>query len=1157
MLTITKLRSGGAALSKYYSVGDYYSKDGAEADRWGGKLASQLGLSDTPDRDTLKLVFDGIVPGTGQELGRIRDGERQHIAGWDLTYSAPKSVSLLHAAGDARIAGLMDQAVDDAMDYMERFAGARTGDGYQATGAMLYARFQEFHSRALDPQLHVHVPVFNMTSSDSVGGTNDDGKPHMLSLESHPIYIEKMSGGQIFRSALAMRLREAGYELDVDKSTGLFEIKGIPKAAMDMASKRSADINAWAEGRDDDSHKAKSNYAQNQKPPKQRATAGDLDDAFETEHAAYLETYRAVIREARDRQIDPEDLRPNKRDVARATSFGLNNAMSSEMVVSKGVALRFGLSSAIGDVELKHIEPLIAKQLEAAKLHKTTRQTGGKKLNTPLTRDRAAGLEGQLGVELVLSQNAVDPIMSPRAARNALTSAIFPQSREVTASERRLSDEDRTRLAQVRNQQLKAATTILSTNERIMGIQGVAGAGKSHLVKALVDVAGDQQDFIAAAPTGKAALELGNSAEIDSMTVARLFSTKGRDLGPRTTLIVDESSMLSLRGATGLIKMVREKGARMVLIGDVKQLEAPEAGKPFHVLQKMGMETVRLDTSLRQRTPVLRKIVSAARQGKVSETLYALGDKLEVLSTALGETLDPEAAQQHLVARATKLYLEDPSAGARLIVLDNATRKQINASVREELKSTDKLEASKEDRFGVLLDRGLTETEMRRPDFYQKGDVLEWHGLDKAHGFKPGTRLSVKDITEKTLTLTDGKEDFTWNPATGRRAGAVGVYAEEERTLAPGDVIQMRARLGQRQMLEAPKGFEAKNGMTGTVKEIKGRVATIDFGDGKTSKIVRINLGKHGFWDHGYAVTTHKAQGLSIKHPVVVAPAKASQLLTQSNFYTALSRATHDITVLTTDKKDLELQLERAPGGKTSALEGLDQLKEVKADAALIEKVDKMKAQGRFDPPRLNRKRAYSGRYRTDRTGRLVRASAPTGITAPLEPEGRERGRLWLARLKSGNPTLSYRDLLAQDRTRAFLEERAKDTRLHDATGKPVTGQELVALWKARIASRNPDLSYKDMIAARQGAEQQQYVDRERSDTLSKTREPAPPRKALDPHRRPSQEQDRRREEARRRAELEKKRQDKTPEVKAQAREKKDTPARERRRRRPDQGRER
>ncbi|MEO0566550.1 MAG: MobF family relaxase [Pseudomonadota bacterium] len=1149
MLTITKLRSGGGALSKYYSVGDYYSKDGAQADRWGGQLSAALGLSGTPKPDTLQMLFDGIVPTTGQELGRMRGGERQHIAGWDLTYSAPKSVSLLHAAGDERIAGLMDQAVSDAMDYMERFAGARTGDGHKTSGKMLYARFQEFHSRALDPQLHVHVPVFNMTSSADVGGLREDGKPHMLSLESHPLYIEKMSGGQVFRSALAMRLKEAGYDLDVDKTTGLFEVRGVPKAAMDLASKRNAEIAKWAEEHGDGTYKSKASYAKNQRPDKVHGSPEDFQAAFETEHAEYLETYDRVIKEALHR--DPDPLNPDKRDVARSVSFGLNNAMSPELVVSKGTALRFGLSSAIGDVELKHLEPIIAKQLAAAKLLETPKQTGGKQLAKPVTRQRAATLERQLGIELILSQNAVDPIMSTKAARGALTSAIFPQGKNVKASEHALSDDDRTRLAQVRMQQLKAAQVILSTSERVIGIQGVAGAGKSHLVKALVDVAGDQQTFVAAAPTGKAALELGRSAGIESMTVARLFSTKGKDLGPTTTLIVDESSMLSLRGATGLLAMVREKGARMVLIGDVKQLEAPKAGKPFAVLQKMGMETMRLDTSLRQRTAGLRKIVSAARQGKVAETLNALGDKLEVLSIAVGEDMDPETAHKQLVARATTLYLDQPSAGARLIVLDNATRKAINGQVRDRLKDTGTLDVAQEKTFGVLLDRALTEAQMRRPEFYTEGDMLEWHGTDKTHQFQPGTRLSVKEVGTKTLILTDGKQDFEWNPATGRRAGAVGVYREEERTLTPGDVIQMRARLGYRQMLEAPKGFELKNGMTGTVESIDGTVATIDFGEDKQKQVVRIDLAKHGFWDHGYAVTTHKAQGLSIKHPVIVAPARASHLLTQSNFYTALSRATHDITVLTTDRKDLELQLERTPGGKTSSLEGLDQISDVRSDAALIAKVDAMKARGQFDPPKA--KQRARGRHGPHRHSGRWQPHTSRGLRTSRDdlPSGKERVRLWIARLRSGDPTLTYRALQAQDRRKAYEAQREQDTRLHDAFGKPVRGQALVALWKARIEARDPELSYQDMLARHQQRGQHASKDAAdmREQECGRATEKARPTSARD------KQHDR--DAEKRRLEEDRKKQSQTPEKQAQKKEREQTPVRGRGRKKPDLGRER
>ncbi|MDE0108763.1 MAG: relaxase domain-containing protein, partial [Bryobacterales bacterium] len=245
----------------YYEKDSYYARDSDEhraASAWAGKGAAELGLEGPVDPETFRAVLEGEVPdGSGKRLGkRGREGEIHHRPGRDLTFSAPKSVSLAAlVGGDERIVGAHDRAVAGALDWFERNAAetrmrepgsgpgqARAGGRMVRAGGQktVIATFRHDTSRNLDPALHTHSVIANML-------LGPDGKWRTMANER--LYASKMALGALYRNALAGELARLGYGIEKTHADGRFEIAGVSRETVEAFSTRRAEIEAAMEGR--------------------------------------------------------------------------------------------------------------------------------------------------------------------------------------------------------------------------------------------------------------------------------------------------------------------------------------------------------------------------------------------------------------------------------------------------------------------------------------------------------------------------------------------------------------------------------------------------------------------------------------------------------------------------------------------------------------------------------------------------------------------------------------------------------------------------------------------------------------------------------------------------------------------------------------------
>ena len=256
MLTISNPLSASQALAYHAEEfsnarENYYTQGDQIRGEWHGRLAEQWGLRGEVGEEHFQRLTEGQHPTTGEQLVRHKaareyvneHGQKirtmEHRAGWDATFSAPKSVSLTAlVGGDERIREAHQQSVAVALDELERYVQARIGGNLPAetTGKWVAAKFEHDSARPVDgyaaPQLHTHVVFFNLTETED-GGT--------YSLQPRELYKTQQYATAVYRSELAARLKGMGYEIERGKS-GQPEITGYSEAYLAASSPRRQQI---------------------------------------------------------------------------------------------------------------------------------------------------------------------------------------------------------------------------------------------------------------------------------------------------------------------------------------------------------------------------------------------------------------------------------------------------------------------------------------------------------------------------------------------------------------------------------------------------------------------------------------------------------------------------------------------------------------------------------------------------------------------------------------------------------------------------------------------------------------------------------------------------------------------------------------------------
>lgn len=860
MLSIANVSSSSQAAAYYEQADDYYLADRSPS-AWSGQAAAALGLEGAVKPEDFRAMLDGTLP-NGEQLHNAAAGRR---GGTDLTFSAPKSVSIQAlAGGDVRLLQAHEKAVARALDHAETLAACRVTVGgvttRQTTGVLAVAQFRHDLSRAADPQLHTHSVVLNVTQ-------RADGQ--WRALDNEPLYRNKMLLGALYRSELAREVQALGYEVRITHGDGRFELAHVTSEQLKTFSQRSNAIEEALQRqgltREDTSAKQLQTVALQTRQSKETLDRGAL-------HAEWRERARdaGLNLDARPTTGVAADPQRQAAHADRAVSFAAAHLMEREAVVPRMDLERAALERGVGKTHLENIRAAIEQAVQRGELIRQAVPTPAgavERFTTPAAQQRERDI---LALEAA-GRGHVAPLMSREAVQAALAG-------------RTLNDDQRGVVQQV-----------MTSADRVAGVQGRAGTGKTTTLRAVHDLASAEGvKLVGVAPSRGAAGELGATG-IPSQTIAALATRGYSGLDQRTLLVVDEAGMVGARDMHSLLTAADKAGARVLLVGDTQQLKAVSAGKPFAQLQAAGMTTAELREIQRQQDPQLKAAVELAAGGQVQASLARI--ERHVVEIERHQDRHQQIAAEYAALKPEQREHTLIVAGTHL------AREAINDHVREAIGLK-----GQGHELTTLSSKDLTEAQRLRTVSYQAGDVVRADRDYKQLGLERGDFARVVDGRAGVVTLerTDGQR-VEWRPVNQPHLVA---FTEQRRELAAGDVVR----------------FTHNDHRNGIVNGERATVASIDIEQGRIvldkadgTRLAQRLDGGPLYLDHGYAQTVYSAQGQTCERILIDAPA-SSATNNESAYYVAISRATHEAKLYTDDAQRLPEALSREDG-KTAALE--------------------------------------------------------------------------------------------------------------------------------------------------------------------------------------------------------------------------------------------
>jgi conjugative relaxase-like TrwC/TraI family protein len=885
MLTISKPLSSGQAQTyhakEFTSAEQNYWKQGDTIlGEWQGRMAEQYGLAGAIDAQHFARLSEGQNPLTGEQLVRHRNGQEymtadgttvkpvEHRAGWDATFSAPKSVSLTAlVGGDDRVREAHRQAVTTALTELERYTQARIGGNHAAetTGKFVAAKFEHDTARPVDgyaaPQLHTHAVIFNMTE-------RADGSVRAVQPQSY--FDSQQFASAVYQSELMYRLSQLGYEITPGRS-GAPEIKGYTQEYLDASSPRSQQIREYLEKSGFAGPEAAQIAAHTTRDKKEIHTPSEVLAAHKQVATSFGNQADRVVQEAKDRAngMEQRPVGPAHERVQEAVTFAKNRNFEREAVTDERDILRDALRRGMGELTY----PRVRENFEQRQASGEFQQTTGQKHETgrQFTTREAIAEELSTIKHMQQGRQTVEPMMRQEDASAHARTRDF-----------------------LNPVQQRAIEEVLTSQDRIHGLQGLAGSGKTSALSSIRE--GAEQSGYAVegfAPTSRAAGQL-RDAGIPADTLQGFLARGGmeRDAGDpnaRHLYMLDESSLASTRQMQSFLEKIGPQD-RVLLIGDIRQHQGVDAGKPFEQMQEAGMRTSQLDQIVRQKDPELLRAVEHLSRNETSTGIQLLHQQGRISEIADHKQRIETIAKDY-VARPENTLIVSP---------DNASRRDINDAVRAELQNSGAL--SKENHpMTVLTQRSeLTSADRNWAALYQPADVLYYTRGSKELGIDRGTYATVVSTNPKENQLMVERQDgqhVTYNP---ERLHGIAAYREIAREFSEGDRIQFTA---------SKPDMDVKNRDLGTIERIEGTSLSVRM-DGEKQRTLTFDTSQMRHFDHGYAVTSHSSQGLTTDRVLVNMDTTAHPELINTRFaYVSVSRASQDARIYTNDVSTLSERL--------------------------------------------------------------------------------------------------------------------------------------------------------------------------------------------------------------------------------------------------------
>ncbi|MEL7329646.1 MAG: MobF family relaxase, partial [Cyanobacteria bacterium J06559_1] len=877
MLSTSNLSAAQA--ENYFVKDDYYTEEEQhEASFWLGSGAEQLELTGTVEKAVFGELLSGMGP-NGEVLSGQKIDLKKRRAATDFTFSAPKSVSVAALVQqDERVLTAHHQAVAKAMAVLEeRYAQTRvstdTGRQRATTGNVIAAVFPHATNREAEPQLHSHCVMMNATQLP-------DGR--WFSFANERAIANKKLLGQIYQNELALALQKHGYVI-AQKAHGQFELVGYSPELLKLFSTRRQQIESlvalWeAEGKtlfSQDGRVVKSRLAmyeaaalksRKRKPtpmqPEQLRKGWNalvqLDDLALPElpeAPSALEKMQGDEKQVTEWQAGVFSASASEGKVGSELEQALHHCSERDAVFRRTALERFVFEHQLGQVSFDQLQQDIASSTELVQLD-----------DKRMTTQTAIQLELETIRLMHEGKGTTEAMSSPTQIEQQISDSLTPEQRQAIA-------------------------LVMTAPDTVMAWQGSAGVGKTYALNEVRKIAQSQRYKVQGfAPSAEAAHTLGKALQIETSTVAGLLVSDPQE--PALSLwIIDEAGLLNMKDAQALLQRAKKESAKVLLVGDTKQLSAVEAGNPFKSLQAAGIRLATLDNSLRQKTEVLRVAVRLIAEGHVARGVG-------VLEQAGCLHLEAEVDNQinQMVSDYVKL---SPSERAETLLLagTNQERLALAGQLRQALQAE-----------GVLGKDALAISSLRRKDLtqvqaqylvaYQPGDVLMPTQDYKKQGLAKYQHYTVRSIDREAQRLvveTAEGQLLSVDPAGCKRKT---VYSSQRLDVAVDDRLRWTKN---------DRKAKTRNGQQFTVAEVDGEtVRTVD----ESGQSRWISLSGHQHVDYAWVSTTYSSQGKTADRVLALMSEKTTN---RESFYVAVSRAKHGLKLYAADKDEL---LKRAQTSK-------------------------------------------------------------------------------------------------------------------------------------------------------------------------------------------------------------------------------------------------
>jgi conjugative relaxase-like TrwC/TraI family protein len=838
--------SSVAAAKSYYASGleseGYYSKEG-DAGQWFGKVAERLGLSGEVVKIDFDRLCENIRPDTGAKLNPRKDKDRK--VGYDFTFSAPKSVSILfEVLGDRRILKVFEDSVRETMELVERNVEVRVRKkgvvATRRTGELVYARFVHHTTRpvilpgqsssTVDPALHCHCYVMN-TSFDREEGI-------FKAAELFPIKRDAPYFEAIFHSKLAWGLSRLGYGIQ-PKAMG-FEVAGVGAGNIKCFSQRTAEIEQLA------------------------AQLGIALDAKAKSELGARTRKRKELRATKVEILRDWRRRIDRRELNYHQALPGNPQMTAELAVDLAISSAFERKSVVSYRRL--VAEALRASLGAADLQKIASDCDSR---AELISRELNGMQLATTKEILAEEDAIIEFL--KSGRGTML-PIHPWHR----ADPELDDDQR-----------GAVEALLRSTDRVFVIEGKAGTGKTSLMKSAVRAIEESGTTVFTfAPTSQASHEvLKGEGFHNSETIQQLLVNPRlqESIKPGSMLWIDEAGLLSTREMRSLFRIAGDRAARIVLSGDRFQHHSVERGDSLRLVVESGLVEAKQTRSIyRQRNDLHRQAVKMLSIGDVQSGFAILDD--------MGAIHQSESFAGHVAAVAEDYVQSRPRHGSVLVVAPTHFEgRLVTDAIRKSLLEFGEI-AGEKIPVEIHRSRNLTVGERSQSRFMNVGDVVRFHQNAKG-GFRRGETWIIEESCSQGIRVrsSDGMRSVLLPAAAAAHYQSFSVDCCD---FAVGDRVRLLANLSPRD------GGRLFN----------GAVHTITGGDRFGNLVLdhRHRIPKNsGLLDYGYVITSHASQGKTVGKVIVSQSTVSSGAASMEQFYVSVSRSRDAVSIWTDDKQGL------------------------------------------------------------------------------------------------------------------------------------------------------------------------------------------------------------------------------------------------------------